>query len=238
MDGIDYNTAWDQWDDMIVHSPAPRHRRRLILRMAATMEWSSALDAGCGNGALLAAIAGRFPGKDLAGADVSDKVIAADRGRYPGINFQIFDLASSALPAKFDLVLCSEVLEHVQDVPRALANLKSMCVRWLILTVPAGRIFEIDRLVGHRQHFNRDSLTTMLNQAGFIPVTMWRWGFPFHTLYKHLINMSPSAAMDSFASRRYSRRAILAGHLLTALFHLNLLDFPIYNQLIVSARTA
>ena len=66
------------------------------------------------------------------------------RERYPGIEFVARDLFAGPLPAGQDLVVASEVIEHVEDQPAFVALLVD-AVRpggHLLLTTPNGRVEE------------------------------------------------------------------------------------------------
>jgi SAM-dependent methyltransferase len=99
-------------------------------------EATSLLDAGCGNGlflrALAAASGGRFT--RIAGADRSAAALAHVAGEK--------HLAPiDALPfgdREFDVVTCMEVLEHlpVDAFPRGLAELSRVASKYLLVTVP------------------------------------------------------------------------------------------------------
>src|SRR6185436_19663649 len=111
----DYSAGWTRWGDMIRYSPAPFHRRRLILALAREVDFASAMDVGCGNATLLLALRRLRPGTSLVGLDIADSVIAEDRAAYPDVEFHQLDIGVSHLSARCDLVVCSEVLEHVAD---------------------------------------------------------------------------------------------------------------------------
>lgn len=78
------------------------------------------LDVGCGRGAVAAALAPRF--HEVHGADGDEDALAVAAGR--GVETRLVDLDHDPLPyedARFDAVLCLEVVEHVRD-PSALAR--------------------------------------------------------------------------------------------------------------------
>jgi len=230
---VDYETAWGEWDDMIRYSPAPFHRRRLIVDLARRLDFASVLDVGCAGGDLLATLGREFD-VELSGVDVSANATAAAARRLPAATLRSLDLEHEALAREFDLVICSEVLEHCTELDRAIAHLRSMTSGHLIATVPAGPLFPIDRAVGHHRHFSRQALTDALGRHRFDVVEVRRWGFPFHSLYKLAINLRPQAMLDGFAGGTYSRSQQLVGSLVRSLFYLSVPGLGW--QLIVLAR--
>lgn len=206
---------------MINFSPAPFHRRRLILDLARRIQFTTVLDVGCGNGALLEALQQSFSAK-LTGIDVSEYVITENAKRLRSCYFRHLDISRAALEDKFDLVICSEVLEHIADQDSAVSNLRSMCKRYLILTVPGEPMFPLDRHFGHVRHYTARSLVALLQKHGIAPVVTLNWGFPFHTLYKHLINLNPQSSMRRFAHEEYGPIEKLTSFILRFLFYFNL----------------
>src|SRR5262249_3706654 len=153
-----YSEAWTQWGDMIKYSPAPFHRRRLILKLADGISFKSVLDVGCGNGELLLALSQCKDVGRLVGADIAEHVLSRDRAAFPAFVFHQLDISATWLLEQFDLVVCSEVIEHVSDWQQALRHLRKMTRGHLILTVPSGKVFPIDRRMGHHRHFALDEL--------------------------------------------------------------------------------
>jgi hypothetical protein len=229
------NVAAD-WDDAHRYTPAPRHRRRLVLRLLQGLQFADCLDAGCAQRFLLESIVERF-GVAGFGCDISDVVIEANRRARPDLAFRVLDLTRETWPGRqFDLVVCSEVLEHIPDWPNALANLVRMTGRHLVLTVPSGPVRSMDRLVGHHQHFRGPELTAVLAEHGLCVVAVRRWGFPVHSLYKALISrLSPARLYGSFSGRRYGGAKKALSEILYRLFFVNDL-FAGGCQLLVHAR--
>ncbi len=221
MSVVNYDAGWKTWTDMIELSPAPFHRRRMILKVAKRLKFRSILDVGCGNAALLNDFKklGRL---DLVGIDLSEFVINQNTRRFDDIRFYAIDISRTALNEKFDLVVCSEVLEHVEDFDAALRNLHRMCSQYLIVTVPAGRVFPIDQRMGHVRHFSANDIRSFLKIHGFKVLMLVEWGFPFHTLYKYLINLKPNACLDRFGESEYGRFEKWISRMLCSLFYLNL----------------
>jgi SAM-dependent methyltransferase len=159
-------------------------RRALLLAEARAGE--GVLDLGCGAGAFLTAL--RDAGAEPVGAEIA--AAAAERARATGVEVRLLE-PDGTLPfghGEFDLVWCSEVLEHVPDVAAALHEVRRVLKREgrLLLTVPYhGRLqaagialtrFEthFDPLGQHVRFFTRRSLAAALEATGFGPVEISR----------------------------------------------------------------
>jgi trans-aconitate methyltransferase len=85
---------------------------------------AAVLDAGCGTGALAAALARRDPAARITGTDLSEAFLAAARVRVPGAAFRQGDITH--LPdadGAFDAALSLLVLQFVPDRAAAVAEL-------------------------------------------------------------------------------------------------------------------
>ncbi len=100
------------------------------------------LDVGCGNGVISRHL-GRL-GFNVLGVDVSEKTIEMARAIEPMPNVVFLKKSAEELVAsgeKYDAVICSEVLEHLND-PGALLNVLYATLAEngkLIVTVPNGK---------------------------------------------------------------------------------------------------
>lgn len=230
------NVAAD-WDDAHRYTPAPRHRRRLVLDLLRGLDFADCLDAGCAQRFLLDAIVERYRVSGY-GCDLSDAVIEANQRARPDCEFAVIDLTQQTWPdgRRFDLVVCSEVLEHIPDWSAAVANLTQMVRKHLVITVPGGPIRLMDRMVGHHQHFAGPELVAALEGHGFEIRRLYRWGFPVHSLYKSLISsLAPDRLYSAFSGgERYGVGKRLFSEVLYRLFFVNDL-FRGGNQLLVHA---
>ncbi len=226
------------WDDAHRYTPAPRHRRRLVLDMLRHLDFADCLDAGCAQPFLLEEIVQRYQVKGF-GCDIADQVIQANQEVLPSCEFRVLDLTRETWPLgrQFDLVLCSEVLEHLPDWKAAVANLVHMTRKHLLITVPSGSIRVMDRLVGHFQHFQGPELCMALQENGWEVEHMRHWGYPVHSLYKILISaLSPRQVYNAFSrGKPYGRGKKWLSQMLYLLFFVNDWFYSGY-QLFIYAR--
>ena len=128
-----------------------------------------ALDLGCGDGRLSA----ELRAKELTLADVSAVALARARARLPAARTVELD-PDAALPLAdscFDLVLCTETIEHVRDVQLFLSEARRVLRPGgeLALTTPASRALARpeDPFSPHLHRFTRRSLARVLDELGF-----------------------------------------------------------------------
>lgn len=222
-----YNSEWlgNEWAEMIENSPAPRHRRRIIKQLVkgSAFQADSMLDVGCGSGILIKELKELLGEKvQFSGCDISASAINMNKQKYPDVQWFVSDLDEHELARKADLVVCSEVLEHVREWEQSLDKLIKAANKKLIVTVPSGKLFEIDKKVGHYRHFNRAMLDNALKKYPGIRYKIFFWGMPFHALYKHAINLFPEKTYSGFAQSKYSAKQELLSDILYYLFFLNL----------------
>lgn len=114
-----------------------RFHRCLDAMVAATRP-RTLLDAGCGEGFIAHYLKQRHPGWQITGCDVSAPAIRyARQHASTAADFQVGSLYDLPLAADaFDTVLCSEVLEHLEHPDQAVAELKRVARRFVVVTVP------------------------------------------------------------------------------------------------------
>ncbi len=218
----DYSAIVAKWSDAHRYSPAPRHRRRMILSLIKDLDFKSCVDVGCAQPFLIEDML-KLKEVALAGCDISQEVILLNKKVFPQVDFFTADISQpQPSPRTFDLVICSEVLEHVEDWPLAVRNIAAWSCQWLLITVPSGTVYPIDKQVGHLRHFEGVELLKELQSVGFEPMLVRRWGFPFHSAYKYMINgFLREQIYTNFAEKGYGLGQKIISTILYGLFFLN-----------------
>lgn len=162
--------------------PNPLFRRMIarfnaqLLTLVDQAAPASVLEIGCGEGFVLRYLAERRPGIRWTGLDPSAPAIGYARTLCPSSVMlgmgNIYRLPMP--PAAFDLVICSEVLEHLADVPAALAELQRVGRSHVLITTPREPYFRIlvclaewlrlGRDPGHVQFWTSRGFRRMLRQ--------------------------------------------------------------------------
>ncbi len=166
------------------------------------------LDAGCGPGALLERIGRRLPTANLQGIEFSQAAArhAPERLCERILVGDILAVAPTLPHRSFDVIVCSEVLEHVPDpaaVVRTLATLAKPGAT-LLFSVPAGMAhWSIqDDTAGHLRRFEVEEFGALLLGAGLRIDEILTWGGPIGRLYNAMINrVGPSTAAHAGESR-------------------------------------
>jgi ubiquinone/menaquinone biosynthesis C-methylase UbiE len=138
------------------------------------------LDLGCGEGDFAAA-AVQAGAAEAVGVDVAAEAIRRARARHPDLRFERVDDTLPENDAGFDLIWCSEVLEHVLDTARLLSEARRVLRTGgtLLVTTPAHGLRRRLGLAlrGWEEHFDprgpdlrfytARSLTDLLEDFGF-----------------------------------------------------------------------
>ena len=137
----------------------------VMLRKAKNLNATTVLDVGCGEGFTLLRLKNENIGQKLSGIDNNEQAIAYANKNYPELEIKKGDVYK--LPYKdnsFDLVLCMEVLEHLDKPLVALEELKRVSKKYVLLSVPNEPLFTVQRFLrgknmkrlgGHPEHIQR-----------------------------------------------------------------------------------
>lgn len=158
--------------------PAFRHRRTLVRRLLARSGRAEAglvLDVGCGDGSLAQDL-GQRTGARVLGVDLSARRVQRAQSRVAGLI--VSQAGIYALPFRdraFPLVVCTDLLEHLDDPQAALRELVRVCSGLVLVTVPYS--IKIEKtlcphcgkdyfLYGHQHSFGRQGVERLAAGAG------------------------------------------------------------------------
>lgn len=100
-------------------------------------EIKSVLDVGCGEGFTLKRLKQKAIGNKFTGIDSSKEAIELGQKENPDLDLEIGDIYNLKFKDKsYDLVLCTEVFEHLDSPKKALEELKRISKKFILLSVP------------------------------------------------------------------------------------------------------
>ena len=149
-------------------------------------------ETGCGEGEISSFIKEMYQNAEIDAFDISERVIAEASERIPGINFYIGNIYTMEVrkpgenekhilnKGRYDLVICSEVLKHLERPEQALKNIKELCNEngFILLSVPKEPIWRICNMArgkywkdfgntpGHIQHWTKRDFCRMVVNNG------------------------------------------------------------------------
>jgi 2-polyprenyl-3-methyl-5-hydroxy-6-metoxy-1,4-benzoquinol methylase len=143
----------------------------------------SLLDVGCGEGVLVHRWALAMPDRRIVGIDLEEESIQAGWADRQAANLEYRTMPADDLPfatGEFDLASAIEVLEHVPDPERTLAEMARCAERHLLVSVPreplwralnlarGAYIGQLGNTPGHLNHWSKRSFARMLSRHGQI----------------------------------------------------------------------
>jgi hypothetical protein len=173
------------WNDRESRSgPGSRRDSGSVADTIRALEWivrdhaiRSMADIPCGDFNWMPLFLNRHPDLAYRGYDIVPEMIAANRAAHPDRSFEVLDILTQ-VPAKADLVLCKDLLNHLKDrhVPRALANIRASGARWLLASNnfgAANRAFRVSSLIDSRR----------------LDITGPRFGYPKPVWHTHYLGL-------------------------------------------------
>ena len=122
------------------------------------------LDVGCGEGFTLKKLEEKRIGKKNEGIDYSIDAIKIGKKIYPDLNLSRGDIYKLDFSDnEFDLVICTEVLEHLEFPEKAVEELKRVSRKYIVFSVPNEPFFILANLLrgryiknfgNHPEHIN------------------------------------------------------------------------------------
>ena len=164
--------------------------RRLMANFEATLDelWhraapGSILDVGCGEGVLTEQWADELGGGRIVGIDLDDPKLKAEweKRRRPNLEYRVEDATNLPFADdEFDMASAIEVLEHVPEPARTVAEMARVARRSLLVSVPREPLWralnmargaylkDLGNTPGHVNHWSKRSFVSMLSRHGTV----------------------------------------------------------------------
>ena len=146
----------------------------------------SVLDVGCGEGVLTERFASRVGTGHVVGVDLDDPKLRSEweRRSRPNLEFRALAGPAGAEPElpfgdhEFDMACALEVLEHVPDPERTLAEMVRVARRWLLVSVPREPVWralnmargaylrDLGNTPGHLNHWSKRTFVAFAGRHG------------------------------------------------------------------------
>lgn len=206
-----YDHLWSQeWQNVQVIGPLTHSRYRLMLAECpeSLPTNSRIIDVGCGNGKFLTMLGDRYPDAILQGIEYSQQAreVTPEKLRDAILVGDVVELAPELSKDPYDLVICSEVLEHVLNPTAAIQAIASLVKPGgvVILTVPGGMKYwsKQDEVAGHYRRFEYEEFSKLIKQTGLTITKHYGWGRVFALIYDRLVSwIGPETVMQTKTSR-------------------------------------
>jgi ubiquinone/menaquinone biosynthesis C-methylase UbiE len=133
------------------------------------------LEVGCGEGYILRHIKQQLPAVNMHGIDVSSEILLLAKDHSGGGEYACASAYDLPFPNdEYKLVLCVEVLEHLDRPEIALKEIRRVSSKHVLISVPLEPIWRMLNILrgayvrrlgntpGHLQHWTKGSLTQLL----------------------------------------------------------------------------
>jgi 2-polyprenyl-3-methyl-5-hydroxy-6-metoxy-1,4-benzoquinol methylase len=164
--------------------------KRLMAGFESTLEelWQKAsprsiLDVGCGEGVLTEQWADKLGDGRIVGIDLDDPKLRAewDKRRRANLEYRVEDATHLSFgDDEFDMAAAIEVLEHVPDPERTVAEMARVAKHWLLVSVPREPLWrglnmargaylkDLGNTPGHINHWSKRGFVSMLSRHGTV----------------------------------------------------------------------
>ncbi|MEK7533868.1 MAG: class I SAM-dependent methyltransferase [Patescibacteria group bacterium] len=162
-----------------------------LISLAKPLYPKTILDAGCGEGFTMDRLKKNGIGEKIEGIEYSKDAISLGKKLFPNLSIGVGSVYN--LPYKdnsFDLVVCTEVLEHVDTPIKALKEVLRTSKKYVIFSVPNEPFFMISNLLrgknlsrwgndpGHIQHWTLFSFKEFLKKNS-VKIKAVKFPFPW-----------------------------------------------------------
>jgi trans-aconitate methyltransferase len=186
--------------------------RNIFSLIPANRSYREILDAGCGLGVFSFNLARRFPQANVLGIDLIASMVRSaehirDRAGIPNVRFEAADIAGMNGGRQFDLAVCVDILEHIEDDDAALHALYRTLRNGgiLVLHVPTlyrrypvwKKSLNFDVATHVRAGYEMEDILGKVHRAGFdVQKSGYTYGF-LETLANNISYMITRARMQN-----------------------------------------
>ena len=150
-----------------------------LISLVETLSPSTILDAGCGEGFTMNKLSKNSIVKKIEGIEYEKEAISLGKKLFPKLIFK--EGSAYDLPYKdnaFDLVVCTEVLEHLEEPTKALREVLRVSNKYILISVPNEPFFMLANFIrgknlsrlgndpGHINHWTIGSFLGFLKKNG------------------------------------------------------------------------
>ena len=136
----------------------------------------SIVEVGCGEGDLAVRLASMSIADEIRACDFSDRIIGLAKQRHTSspVRFYVRNVYDLNETDRADLVVCCEVLEHLQRPTEALDRIKQITAKYCVLSVPNEPLWRILNMLrgkylghfgntpGHVNHWNKKAFIRLI----------------------------------------------------------------------------
>jgi ubiquinone/menaquinone biosynthesis C-methylase UbiE len=190
-DSKSYDELWNkEWKVSTEVGPSFKTRSRIIKSLIKkySNKSKSILDCGCGNGDFLKAL--EMEGYKVSGSDFSSESVHITKSKIKGNVFQM-DLTKKIPKKKYDLIICSEVLEHIKSEDVAVSNINKLLNPngFLIVSSPFLKKYwsRHDEFAGHFRRYEPGELENLLKKNNFKIIKSFGWGNLFSKIFFRIL---------------------------------------------------
>lgn len=158
---------------------------KTVLNQLQNLSIENVLDVGCGEGFTLNKLKKNNIGKKYLGIDYSKTAIEIGKRLYPELDLKTGDIYKLEFKDNsFDLVICSEVLEHLENPLKALKELIRVSGKYILLSVPNEPLFQLFNFtqwgkdIGHINHWTSFGFKKLVESEN-IKIISVRTPFPW-----------------------------------------------------------
>jgi ubiquinone/menaquinone biosynthesis C-methylase UbiE len=212
----------NEWKETASVGPSSLSRYRIIVKLLKKHNFQGdLLDIGCGTGTLLMQIQKKMHFQHVEGSDFSQEALKLSKEKADFVFQADLNNIESFNDKTYDSIVCSEVLEHIDNDSLAIQNLRTLLKfnGKVLITVPYSEKYwsEHDDFSGHVRRYQLDELLNKFENAGFENVEYFIWGGAFYSLYHNfLMKTHPQKIMNTKSTQKPIKKMI--GKMLYYLF--------------------